>query len=95
MAKCSEVIATIDIRTYKLIVNAKVKLFYAGGRQMENRLRALFDYQRFEKNSSLQTMIEETHKRVRSAALSDEMMSRVSAAGEWQSVYETIKDDNN
>lgn len=62
---------------------------------MEKKLKALFDYQKFEKNSKLQNLISETHRRVRSSALSDDLMSKVSAAGTWEASYETVKEEHN
>ena len=48
---------------------------------MENKLKALFDYQRFEKNGRLESLIRETEDRY-AAALSDDDLSLVHAAGE-------------
>ena len=49
---------------------------------MEEKLRTLFDYQKFEHNESLLKLIGETHRRVLSSnALSDDVMSNISAAG--------------
>lgn len=47
----------------------------------ENKLKKLFDYQRFEKNKCLETMIREAESRF-TAELSDEVLTMVSAAGE-------------
>lgn len=49
---------------------------------MENKLKRLFDYQRFEQNGSLERLIAETENRC-ARALSDEELSSVSAAGEF------------
>lgn len=48
---------------------------------MENKLRMLFDYQRFEKNSSLDALIQETESNY-ARELSDDDLSVVAAAGE-------------
>lgn len=48
---------------------------------MENKLKALFDYQRFEKNEKLERLIRETETRY-AAKLSDDALSLVNAAGE-------------
>ena len=45
------------------------------------KLTALFDYQRFERNKRLQALIEDTEKRCMNA-LSDDDLEWVSAAGE-------------
>ena len=48
---------------------------------MENKLKILFDYQRFEKNEKLEKLINETESRY-AAGLSDDDLSFVNAAGE-------------
>ena len=48
---------------------------------MEDKLKKLFDYQRFEKNGSLEELIRETEKQY-AGELSDEDLSLVNAAGE-------------
>ena len=48
---------------------------------MENKLKKLFDYQRFEKNEKLEKLIQETENGY-AAELSDEDLSFVNAAGE-------------
>lgn len=48
---------------------------------MEKRLKALFDYQRFEKNSRLADIVEQTESRYK-VELSDEELFLVNAAGE-------------
>ncbi len=48
---------------------------------MEDKLRKLFDYQRFEKNEELEKLIMEAENR-HARSLSDEEMILVSAAGE-------------
>lgn len=45
------------------------------------KLKALFDYQRFERNKRLQALIEDTENRCMNA-LSDDDLEGVSAAGE-------------
>ena len=49
---------------------------------MEKKLFRLFDYQKFERNVELQQMIDETHARCRTRALSLDEMEWVNAAGE-------------
>ncbi len=51
---------------------------------MEKKLFRLFDYQKFEENTNLQQMIDETHARCRARSLSLEDMEWVNAAGEPQ-----------
>jgi hypothetical protein len=48
---------------------------------MENRLKKLFDFQRFEGNASLQSVIDDVHARYARKELSMEDMEWVSAAG--------------
>ena len=48
---------------------------------MENRLRQLFDFQKFEGNASLQQVIDDVHARYARKELSMEDMEWVSAAG--------------
>ena len=49
---------------------------------MENKLRAMFDYQRFEPNNRLSKLIEETESKYMSMnQLSDSDLELVSAAG--------------
>ena len=48
---------------------------------MENMLKKLFDYQKFENNPRLSALIKETEERY-CAALSDEELFMVAAAGE-------------
>lgn len=48
---------------------------------MEDKLKKLFDYQRFEKNEGLEKLIRETESRY-SKELSEEELTMVSAAGE-------------
>ena len=57
----------------------------AGCREMntDNELKKLFDYQRFEKNDSLENLIKTAENRY-AMSLSDEDLSLVNAAGEVQ-----------
>ena len=51
---------------------------------MENKLRALFDYQKFEQNKDLQNVIDRVHARYRSSTarmLDDDEADMVAAAG--------------
>lgn len=48
---------------------------------MENKLRAMFDYQRFEPSSRLARLIQETESRY-AQEISDDDLSFVAAAGE-------------
>ena len=48
---------------------------------MENKLKALFDYHKFEKNSHLAKLIDETEKRQKTE-LSDDELGFVAAAGD-------------
>ena len=48
---------------------------------MEDKLKLLFDYQRFEKNQSLENLIQDTESYY-GRELSDEEMKFVAAAGE-------------
>lgn len=48
---------------------------------MENKLKMLFEYHKFEKNARLESLIEETHSRY-GKALSEEDLEMVAAAGE-------------
>lgn len=48
---------------------------------MENKLKKLFDYQRFGKNERMEKLISQTEERF-GKELSDEELSRVNAAGE-------------
>ncbi len=48
---------------------------------MEELLKRLFDYQKFERNPALQRVIDETAARYESRALSDEDVSGLFAAG--------------
>ena len=48
---------------------------------MENKLKKLFDFQRFEGNASLQSVIDEVHSRYAVRELDTEDMEWVNAAG--------------
>lgn len=48
---------------------------------MGDRLRSLFDYQKFEQNNKLGKLIEETESRYGMKALSDDDLEFVAAAG--------------
>ena len=48
---------------------------------MENTLKALFDYQKFDENASLRKVIDSVHARYASRELSMDEMEWVSAAG--------------
>lgn len=56
---------------------------------MEKKLNAMFDYQKFEKNSSLAKLIAETENRY-AAELSDDDLGFVNAAGEFEIAGGTI-----
>ncbi len=48
---------------------------------MEEKLRKLFDFQRFAMNPMLQNVIDETYSRIEKTILSDDEMELVAAAG--------------
>lgn len=48
---------------------------------MENKLKSLFEYQRFEKNAHLQNLIDETLNRYDAVELSEDDLDYVNAAG--------------
>ena len=48
---------------------------------MEDKLRKLFDYQKFDENESLQKVIDGVKARSRFVVLSDEALDNVAAAG--------------
>lgn len=54
---------------------------------MENKLKKLFDFQRFEQNSELSSLIAQTHARS-SKALSDDDLDLVNAAGDIEVMNE-------
>lgn len=49
---------------------------------MEERLRRLFDYQKFERNEKLQEVIDGVKSRVKMVPLSDDDLDNVAAAGD-------------
>lgn len=59
---------------------------------MENKLKNLFEFQRFEKNSQLQALIDDTHSRA-AQALSDDDLDFVNAAGEIDTMLAEKKDN--
>ena len=52
---------------------------------MENILKALFNYQKFENNTELKKVIDSVHSRYASRALSMDELEMVAAAGEAHS----------
>ena len=58
---------------------------------MDNKLRQLFDYQRFEQNDNLNKLIDDTHRRARISAIPDVFMRNISAAGDPSTSIEIIK----
>lgn len=54
--------------------------------KVENKLKKLFEFQRFEKNAKLEALIAETRERY-DAALSDDDLEMVAAAGEKTAEY--------
>ena len=65
---------------------------FKGDMFMENKLRKIFDYQRFEGNGRLEKLISETESRYANA-LSDDDLAFVNAAGEFTADLE--KEDKN
>ncbi len=53
---------------------------------MEEKLKRLFDFQKFEKNEKLSALIDETQKRY-AEELSEEELSQVSAAGDISTMF--------
>ena len=49
---------------------------------MENKLKKLFDFQKFEGDASLQSVIDDVHARCQAKALSLDEMEWVNAAGQ-------------
>ena len=60
---------------------------------MENKMRKLFEYQRFENNARLAKLIEETESRY-ATALSDDDLDIVAAAGVPEDDYSAKDKDN-
>ncbi|MCR5603656.1 MAG: hypothetical protein K6G27_08145 [Lachnospiraceae bacterium] len=61
---------------------------------MENKLRNLFDYQRFEQNDNLKKLIDDTHRRMRITVIPDDLLRNISAAGDTSTNIELIKELN-
>ena len=59
---------------------------------MENKLKQLFDYQKFEKNAKLDALIAGAHSRY-AEALSDDDLEMVSAAGEISELNKAAEND--
>ncbi len=53
---------------------------------MENKLRQLFDYQKFMKNKNLESIIANTEQKHKKVSLNDEQLSNVWAAGETDTI---------
>ena len=60
---------------------------------MENKLKALFDYQKFEGNAELQSVIDSVHSRYAVRELSMDEMEWVNAAGVPVQNPEALKGD--
>ena len=60
---------------------------------MENKLKALFDYQKFEGNAELQSVIDSVHSRYAVRELSMDEMEWVNAAGVSVQNPEALKGD--
>lgn len=56
---------------------------------MENKLKKLFEYQRFEGNPRLAEMIRETEERYAAHQLEDDLLCMVNAAGEIEQNFMT------
>lgn len=61
---------------------------------MEEKLKRLFDFQKFEKNEKLSALIEETQKRY-AEELSEEDLEQISAAGDIASLLPGTSDSIN
>ncbi len=61
---------------------------------MEKRLRALFDFQRFEGNSELQDVIDDVHARYAGRELDLDEMEMVNAAGSPEMQKNNKKPEN-
>ncbi len=59
---------------------------------MENKLKKLFEYQKFEKNAKLDALIAGTHSRY-GEALSDDDLEMVAAAGEIAECDKVVEND--
>lgn len=62
---------------------------------MENKLKAMFDYQKFERNSALEQVINSTHSRYAVRELNLDDMEWVSAAGDAAETARRIRDGQN
>ncbi len=60
---------------------------------MESKLRKLFDFQKFDGNAELQSIINSTHSRYATRELSMEDMEMVNAAGVPNSSMRKIKQE--
>lgn len=58
---------------------------------LEKKLRLLFDFQAFEKNSNLQAVIDAVHGRYSARPLSDDEVEYVAAAGRQEASYQHKK----
>ena len=56
---------------------------------MENKLKKLFEYQRFEGNPRIAEMIRETEERYAAHQLEDDLLCMVNAAGEIEQNFMT------
>jgi len=54
------------------------------GMAMENIIKSLFEYQRFDNNPELQSIIDDTLQRYEGVELCDDDMTYVNAAGEFE-----------
>ncbi len=59
---------------------------------MENKLKKLFEYQKFEKNAKLEALIAGTHSRY-GEVLSDDDLEMVAAAGEISELSKAAEND--
>ena len=62
---------------------------------MEGKLKALFDYQKFEENSALQSVIDSVHSRYAVKELSLDEMEWVAAAGIPETKHEDKENKGN
>ena len=62
---------------------------------MENKLKAMFDYQKFERNSALEQVINSTHSRYAVRELNLDDMEWVSAAGDAAETARRIRAGQN
>ena len=59
---------------------------------MEKKLRSLFEYQKFEQNAELQSIIDRVHARYSARMLSDDEADQVAAAGLPETAFLRKKD---